>query len=377
MIYVYKDEKSKDSFYFQIILKDLETGKQKKIKRRGFSSEKEANKAAMLFVSDKKNYEYNGLKFDFIIEKLICYMRERIDSRSIQRYEREINTYILPYITGKYINRFSVLDADDFYTYVLRLNKSASQTNLILDLFKRIFKFAQKKYHIDFDPTIGFDRMKKVYKPIDPLDLYTPNDFYKFIQYFDESSIYEMSFKLFFIVLFYTGVRRGECKAIKWNDIDFENQILRIDEQAIDKDPNFQFIITDKLKNPQSHRKIPIENKTLELLIRLKDRIIREEVFDFDDLVFRRLNSGKPFADSTIDNRNRKAAKNANIKRIKVHFFRHSFGSNMLSHGAPLTAVSEVMGHSNIGITQKVYIHAINRDKEKLFETLNELKYED
>lgn len=64
MIYIYKDEKQPGKFYYQLTVDDLETGKKKKYKQRGLSSEKEARKAAMNFVSDQNTKKYNGIQFD-------------------------------------------------------------------------------------------------------------------------------------------------------------------------------------------------------------------------------------------------------------------------------------------------------------------------
>lgn len=88
MIYIYKDEKQPGKFYFQLTVDDLETGKKKKYKKRGFSSEKEARKAAMNFVSDQNTKKYNGIQFDVIIEEFISFKRKRNKETSVQRIER-------------------------------------------------------------------------------------------------------------------------------------------------------------------------------------------------------------------------------------------------------------------------------------------------
>lgn len=61
MIYIYKEKNN--TYYFQILLEDSRTGKVKRYKRRGFSSEIEARKAAMKFSVNEKNIENRGLVY--------------------------------------------------------------------------------------------------------------------------------------------------------------------------------------------------------------------------------------------------------------------------------------------------------------------------
>lgn len=374
MIYVYKDERNTGKFYFQLTVEDLETGIQKRIKKRGFSSAKEAQKAAMLFISEKKNQEYNGLKFEELIDEYIKFKRKRVKATSLQRYERVIRLYIEPFVAGKYVNRFLEKESEDFYSYILDKNLSIKNFNRIIAVFKALFRFAQTQFGLKYNPTAQLEYKKESIKPIDPLDLFSTDEFEKFIDVFNEDTTYEFSIKLFFIFLYFIGARRGETKALRWDDIDFENKLVRIDEQAIDKVKNYQVYFSTELKTPQSFRKIPIDDTSLNLLRHLKELRIDEGDYKITDIIFQRNKNKLPLSDSTIQFRNRKYSELAGVKYINIHAFRHSYASNLLSIGVPITVVSEVLGHSNIGVTQKVYIHVIRRDKEIMFTKLNELR---
>lgn len=376
MIYIYKDENVTGKYYFQIIIEDLITGAKKKYKRRGFSSEAEARKAALRFSTSEKSKETNNIEFDFIIKEFLNFKSKRINDRSLQKAERIINLYIRPYVNGKYMNKYTALDAESFYDSIISLKKAPDYTNTIISQMKRLFKFAHDYYDLQNNPVSRLEYKKDVIKPINIQEVYTYEEFKNYISAYNLlESDYEMSVRLFFTVLFFTGVRRGEGKALRWNDVDFELKQIRIDEQAIDKDRNFKVIITKVLKNPQSYRKIPIDDVTLTMLNELKDLRMKELNFSNDDFIFRRNSNTKlPFADSTIFNRNKSASIKGKVKYLNIHGFRHSYASNLLSKGAPLTAVSEALGHSSIGVTEKVYTHAIKKDREKLAEKLNQLR---
>ena len=189
------------------------------------------------------------------------------------------------------MNRFTPIDAENYYNIILSFEHAPDYMNMIIAQFKRLFKFAHDYYNLQNDPVSRLEYRKSVIKPIEIQELYTIDEFKQYLTSFDESvSLYEKSFKLFFIVLFFTGIRRGEAKALKWNDIDFEKKIIRIDEQAIDKDRNERVVISKTLKNPQSYRKVPIDDNTLNMLKSLKTERMNQQDYLEEDFIFLRNN---------------------------------------------------------------------------------------
>lgn len=68
-------------------------------------------------------------------------------------------------------------------------------------------------------------------------------------------------------------------------------------------------------------------------------------------------------------------AKNANIKRIRLHNFRHSCVSLLINNNANIAVVSQFLGYASIEETLDTYTHMF---KDKLYDainTINKLTY--
>jgi integrase len=138
------------------------------------------------------------------------------------------------------------------------------------------------------------------------------------------------------IVALATGLRVGELLALTWNNIDLNRSELTVAWTEVDG------LVTPP-KNGQT-RVVPLTREATEALRELD----RDEgrVFLIPPMrypyrhAFRRLDQ---------------IGKRAGV-RARWHLLRHSFASHMVSHGAPLVAVRECLGHTTIQMTLR-YAH--------------------
>lgn len=57
---------------------------------------------------------------------------------------------------------------------------------------------------------------------------------------------------------------------------------------------------------------------------------------------------------------------------IKIHDFRHSCASLLISKGANITLVSKFLGHSNVATTLNIYTHFYKNDLALLVSTIDQ-----
>ncbi len=67
---------------------------------------------------------------------------------------------------------------------------------------------------------------------------------------------------------------------------------------------------------------------------------------------------GTPLDPSTVTHVFARAVRKAELE-LRLHDLRHSFASVMLAAGVNVKAISQSMGHANIGITLDTYAHLL------------------
>jgi integrase len=358
-----KDERGNGKWRYQKVVVNPTTGKRYNLRKRGFSSKKAAEIAESLAVSLVMGSNGpNSVQFDDCIKQYIDYKSKRITNRSIEKLERLFNGFIIPSVTGKDMREFSSREVNLFYESLIDFSSSSNYRNKIVELLKSLFMFAEMQYGIVNFSIKSLQRFK-VKRTRKQYSIYTMDEFEKFISTFNIEDNFEFGLKVFFSILYWSGLRRGECKALKWNDIDYKSGTIRVDEQFIDKDPEFGRVCTF-LKTDHSYRTVYLDEYTMALIRDYFKYKSKNLDFSISDFLFERNNMKIPFPDTTIENRNKIHAMKAGLKRIRVHDFRHSFASLNYTLGVDPKTISTQMGHSSLTITLDTYVNIFD-DKVK------------
>lgn len=104
----------------------------------------------------------------------------------------------------------------------------------------------------------------------------------------------------------------------------------------------------------------------------VKITILTLNNYDFNEdwYIFGGIN---PLSTTTIGRKKDIYCKKANVKKIRIHDFRHSHASLLLSYGVPITVISQRLGHSDTNMTLNIYSHLIPQDEDKAIDILNNL----
>ena len=149
------------------------------------------------------------------------------------------------------------------------------------------------------------------------------------------------------------GLRRGEVLGLRWTDIDFDRETLRIERQKVRVDGK---IIVSKPKSAASVREIPLDEHILTIL-RLKRR-------GGSDIL-------KGITDKTLQTGLDRALIAAGVPRVSLHGLRHTMAAAAAGEGVPIKILQGLMGHAHYTTTADIYAHVDQQPRRTAAETIS------
>lgn len=160
-----------------------------------------------------------------------------------------------------------------------------------------------------------------------------------------------------------SGLRIGEVLGLTWPAVDLKESTITVKTNLVVSNNEKGL----ELKAPKSKKSRRVLDMPKELAQELRLWKLRCPPSD-NSLVFttlaggfiHRKNAGKIF-DQIIDRANENRPENDKVRRLTFHKLRHTFASLLLSKGKDIAEVSRLLGHSDCGITLRIYSHFIPR----------------
>jgi integrase len=313
-----------------------------KIEVQILNGEYNPNAKQVVVSNTLKEYGYRSLK------RHQNKRREHVQESYIQHFESKI----IPHFGDALIQNISAIQLIDWQNDLMEYCK-ASSVKKYRTIFNGILEDAYKE-RINGERMIPQNPFREVEVP-KQREVFVDND----DDIFGEGEIYSFTFKEiehllskadgylknFIGIMSRTGMRPGELTALRWNDIDFDNEIIKVRKTRI------------LGKNGPPKKKASARD--IEMLVGVKDFFLAQ--FELTGTnsngdVF--LNSSnQPFFSHDTIGKQFKALLDKGDKRYLYHL-RHSFATMMISEGEDILWVSRMLGHKSSDITLKAYAKA-------------------
>jgi len=182
-----------------------------------------------------------------------------------------------------------------------------------------------------------------------------------------------------FLTAVYTGLRRGELLALRWQDVDLEKQTIKV-RQSVSRTyvkgaKTKTRLICQEPKTELSKRTIPIPDEVMAALKEHKKKQNEEKLFlgqayQNDGLVFA-TEEGKLIEPRNLARKFETLLRAAGLPKIKFHGLRHGFATMLLEANEHPKNVQILLGHSTITTTLDIYSHVDIDIKKKAVEKIS------
>ncbi len=163
-----------------------------------------------------------------------------------------------------------------------------------------------------------------------------------------------------------------EITALKWQDIDYINNVIRVNKTVSWKEGGG---IEETLpKSDTSNRDIPM-NDTIKKILQMqktKMSMVYGEIHarKMDSNIFIGSNGAKVIASSTVSSAidnvlKRLRQQGIEIERFTHHAFRDTFATRYIEEGGNMQTLQKILGHSSLAMTADLYAHVLPNTKQQ------------
>lgn len=362
---MWTEENKKGVVYRERYIDPL-TGKYKKVSvsypKDTAQNRKKAQSELLRLIDEKTQEGPKDATIGSVIESYLNYCLHNSKNTTYKTYSSEFG-YILEYFDKDII--INNLTIAKFNEIMRSSGKSVTRINRHIKLLKIALKWSYENdihNNLALISKIKFIKETKPEKNIED-EFLTPSEVEAVLSYYSDHESWGYYYFTKFLLL--TGCRVGEAVALTVDDI-LQDKIV------INKTFYYNTQTTGAPKSSSSFRDIYIQPELAEFL--KEYRVWRNE-----QLILRGIRTDLFFVGSRtskIDHR----SYNSSLKRVKLqknihpHIFRHTHASILAENGMTYDEIALRLGHSDSGITKKIYVHVTEKAKEKTKAKLSKIK---
>ena len=297
-------------------------------------------------------------------------------SSSFDRKEATLENQVYKHIGDIQIGSLAQNDIQNFINKLAEENYSFSTIKKAYEAVNGCFKLGVIKGDIIKNPCLGVTLPVVLEKDDDDIKFFVDDQIEQIckeslLKYSNGKMVYRLGHAIIFLM--YTGIRRGELLALKWKDVDFEKKTIYIKKSAgmvknrsKDESAPKNILKEDKPKTKTSVRKVILNEVAVSALQELQK-------INGDHEYVMCTENGTVTLPRNIDRMFRNILIRCKLEPWGVHTLRHTYASMYIRQGGDILILSQLLGHADITITYKTYIHIIDEQKEQAVSRLNNL----
>jgi integrase len=178
------------------------------------------------------------------------------------------------------------------------------------------------------------------------------------------------------ITALFTGLRRGELLALRWKNVDVDNEKAIRVREALEQTRAFGL----RFKTPKTkagRRDVSLPEVVIEALrehrrqqLEIRMALGLGKLSD-EGLVFPAAD-GEPQSPRVFSNKWKLVRKTLGLGRVPFHALRHTHASQLIDAGIDIVTISRRLGHASPTITLGTYAHLFRQRDDKAAKAIND-----
>lgn len=344
-------------------------------------AEKEAQKRAILFEEECKRFNLSNrrAKFEELAEEWLSLVESTKKMKpSTIAFMKTLRKRTYEGIGHVYVDKLTYRHIQNF---ILSLTKkgvsqktggglSQKTQKHYVSFISDVLKYAINCGMISESPCRNIEIVKTEQKE---KNIYTLEEEKLLLSRIDEKA--KLEYRVYFNLLAYLGLRRGEALGLEYKDINFETGLISIVRTSNYSKKEGTYTSTPKTNS--SIRSMVAPPKVLELIkeLKVKHEELAENLGDLwteTDRLFIAWD-GKPMHPNTPYNWLERFCKSEGLPFKGLHSFRHTLATQTITNGVDIKTVSSLLGHSVTSTTLNIYAHAVQDSNAKALNLMADL----
>lgn len=325
----------------------------------------------------KKNsqFEYSSPKiektFGDVVVMWLDSNRIRLKGGTVHKYQYLINNHILPELGRVKLSSMSAARINNFLNDKMENGRLDHNGGLSPSYVKTIMLIVNSVMQYAVNERMCLPLNNPVYMPKPEkkdLTILTIEEQKKLEQYLMTEN---NSTNIGIMLSLHAGLRIGEVCGLSWEDIDFEQGLLKVRHTVArvqNKDHEGKTIsglILDTPKTSASVRDIPLSAVLIDILMKYYAHSESPFVVSISDSFL---------SPRTLEYRYHIVLKRCGVSDVNFHALRHTFATRCIESGMDVKSLSEILGHGNVSVTLNTYVHSSMERKRSQIEKMVLLK---
>jgi integrase len=286
--------------------------------------------------------------------------------RTTERYEGFVRLHVVPAIGRVRLDKLTAQHVQTLYAQKLEEGLSPTTVNTLHMMLHKALKDAVRWGLIARNVCDLVSPPRRAHFEMKPL---TKDQAQQLL-----STLHGHNMEALFVLALTTGMRRGEILALKWQDIDFDQNTLQV-RRIFTRSKGHRYVLAEP-KTEKSRRSVILPSITVGLLKqhRMSQQQVKSEAGEYwqaNDLVFCTA-LGTPLNPNKVLERFETVLKKAGLPHIRFHDLRHSAATMLLAMGVHPKVVQELLGHNQISMTMDIYSHVLPTMQKEAMGMMND-----